>query len=115
MTVKTVDRYNRWRSVTVGFRMSPEEAAELNKLARLSGLTKRGYIADRCLKKDIVIKGNPRVFKALKEEMMEIIQRLEELSDEKKPADPEFWDVIRVVAEMMAGLNKPMEEYKDLK
>ncbi len=115
MSVKRVDDYNRWRSVQVGFRLSPEEAAELNKLVKLSGYTKREYVADRCLQRDIVVKGNPRVFKALKDEMLEIIRRLEELPDEKKTAEPEFWETIQMVAEIMAGLSRPMEQNKNRK
>ena len=115
MSVKTMDSHNRWRSVMVSFRMSPEEADELNKLAKLSGQTKRGYIADRCLQRDIVVKGNPRVFKALKDQMTDIIRRLEELPDEKKTAEPEFWEVIQMVAELMIGLSKPMEMNKNRK
>lgn len=109
MSVKTLDRYNRWRSVVVSFRVSPEEADELNKLVRLSGQTKRGYIADRCLQRDIIVRGNPRVFKALKEEMTEIIRRLEKVPEEKKPVEPEFWEIIQLVMELMIGLSKPME------
>ena len=115
MSVKTLDGYRRWRSVQVGFRLSPEEAAELNRLVRLSGYTKREYVADRCLQRDIIVKGNPRVFRALKEEMVEIIRRLEELPDEKKTADPEFWVTIQMVAEIMSGMSKPIEENKDRK
>lgn len=110
MTVKKVDRHNRWRSMQVGFRLSPEEAAGLNKLVQLSGLTKREYVANRCLQRDIVVKGNPRVFKALKAEMAEIIRRLEELPDAIKPAEPEFWETIQMVAVIMAGMSKPMEQ-----
>lgn len=113
MSDKVMDRYNRWRSLQVGFRMSPEEAAELNRLVKLSGLTKREYVASKCLQHDIVVKGNPRVFMALKEEMAKIIRKLEELPDEKKTADPEFWETIRMVAEIMAGLSKPMEQNKN--
>lgn len=40
MTAKNRDRKNRWRSVTVAFRMSPEENEQLNTLVKLSGLTK---------------------------------------------------------------------------
>ena len=38
--VPTIDKKNRWRSVTVAFRVSPEEAYRLNMVAKTSGLTK---------------------------------------------------------------------------
>lgn len=38
MSAKNVDRHNRFRSITVGFRVSPEEQEELNRAVALSGL-----------------------------------------------------------------------------
>ena len=69
MTAKARDRCNRWRSVTVAFRMSPEENEHLNHLVQLSGMTKQDYIIARLLQKEIVVHGNPRVYKALKDRM----------------------------------------------
>lgn len=65
MTAKARDQHNRWRSVTVAFRMSPEENEHLNHLVQLSGMTKQDYIIARLLQKEIVVHGNPRVYKAL--------------------------------------------------
>lgn len=107
MSNKVQDNHNRWRNLTIAFRISPEENEGLNARVRLSGLTKQEYIINRCLEKDIVVVGNPRVHKALKDTMAEIIRRLEELPDEVKPAQPEFWETIAVVAETMTGLSKP--------
>ena len=39
MSAKNVDRKNRFRSITVGFRVSPEEQEELNRAVALSGPT----------------------------------------------------------------------------
>ena len=44
MSRKVMDCCNRWRSKTVSFRMSPEEDALLDSMARLSGMTKQDYI-----------------------------------------------------------------------
>ena len=43
MSAKNVDRKNRFRSITVGFRVSPEEQEELNRVVALSGLSKQEY------------------------------------------------------------------------
>ena len=43
MSAKNVDKYNRFRSITVGFRVSPEEFDELNRAVALSGLPKQEY------------------------------------------------------------------------
>ena len=50
MSERRVDKYNRYRCVNVGFRLSPEEAEELNVKVALSGLSKRDYIVDCLLK-----------------------------------------------------------------
>ena len=66
MSVKTMDQQGRWRSTTVAFRMSPEENELLNQLVSLSGLTKQDYIIARLLNKKVIVEGNPRVYKALR-------------------------------------------------
>ena len=43
MPAKNVDKKNRFRSITVGFRVSPEENKALNKAVALSGLPKQEY------------------------------------------------------------------------
>lgn len=108
MSDKVLDRHGRWRSLTIAFRISPEENAELNERVKLSGLTKQEYIINRCLEREIVVMGNPRVHKALSERMTEILQQLKDLPKEKIPVDPEFWETIQTVAETMTGLSKPL-------
>ena len=43
MSAKNVDKYNRFRSITVGFRVSPEENEAINAAVALSGLCKQEY------------------------------------------------------------------------
>ncbi len=50
MSAKNLDRHNRWRSKTIAFRMSPQEAAILDSNVRISGLTKQDYLCARALK-----------------------------------------------------------------
>ena len=69
MSRKVMDCCNRWRSRTVSFRMSPEEDALLDSMVRLSGMTKQDYIIARLLKFEITVQGNPRVYKAMKQEL----------------------------------------------
>lgn len=47
MSVKNLDRHNRWRNKTVAFRVSPDEDREIETAVRLSGLTKQDYITRR--------------------------------------------------------------------
>ena len=38
MSAKNRDEHNRWRNITVGFRVSPEENEQINAAVALSGL-----------------------------------------------------------------------------
>ena len=64
MSAKNLDNCNRWRNKTVAFRVSREESERIDKAVRLSGLTKQDYITRRLLCQDVVVQGNPRVYKA---------------------------------------------------
>lgn len=41
MSAKNLDRHNRWRNITVAFRVSPAEDEQIETAVRLSGLTKQ--------------------------------------------------------------------------
>ena len=90
---RTLDYKGRWRNHTVAFRVSNEEANLLNDLVALSGLTKQDYITRRLLCRDVVVQGNPRVYKALKNQMAAIYEELKRLeasrngSTEKLPGN----------------------------
>lgn len=58
MSAKSMDKYNRWRSKTVGFRVSPEEDALLEVAVSLSGLTKQDYIMRKLTDREVVVMGN---------------------------------------------------------
>ena len=77
---KNLDKQGRWRNKTVSFRMSNEEVKLLDNLVSLSGLTKQDYIIKRLLYKDVVVVGNTRVYKALKNHMEQIFTELKRLS-----------------------------------
>ena len=60
MSEKNRDDKNRWRNVTIAFRMSPEENEELNNRVKLSGFrTKQDYIIQSVLHQKVVATGNP--------------------------------------------------------
>lgn len=69
MAKKRVDSKNRVRSKTVGFRVSPEEWAEIERLMRISGMSKQEYIMHRLRNTEMVVQANPRVVKAIREEV----------------------------------------------
>lgn len=103
MTAKARDRCNRWRSVTVSFRMSPEENELLHHLAQLSGMTKQDYIIARLLQKEIAVHGNPRVYKALRERMVAIQNELRRIETGQSPSLKTL-EEIDMMANMMKGL-----------
>ena len=100
---KSLDAKGRWRNRNVGFRVSEEEAKLLDNLVELSGLAKQDYILRRLLNREVVVQGNPKVFKALKNQMTQIyeeLKRLESVSDDNEE--------LLIVVEMMAKIMKGM-------
>lgn len=96
--LKTLDEKGRWRSLTVAFRMSPEENADLNTRVKLSGLTKQDYIIRRLAERDVVVQGNPRVYKALRNQMTAILEELRRIEN-AGGADGEFLALLRLVTD----------------
>ena len=105
MSAKNLDNHNRWRSKTIAFRVSPEENEQIEIAVRLSGLTKQDYITRRLLEQEIVVQGNPRVFKALRNQMAEILTQLQQIETGSAP-DAEMVEVIRYLAKIMEGMKE---------
>ena len=103
MSAKNLDKHNRFRSITVGFRVSPEENEEINRAVALSGLPKQEYCYRRCLERDIVVRGNPKVYKALKTQMAAILAELERISAAGEVSD-ELLSTIRLITVTMDGM-----------
>ena len=76
MSAKNLDKHNRWRNKTVAFRVSPEEDAQIETAVKLTGLTKQDYIIRRLLCRDVVVQGNPRVYKALRDQLAAVLEEL---------------------------------------
>ncbi len=105
MSEKNRDNHNRWRSLTIAFRVSPEENDDINMRVRLSGLTKQDYLIHRCQDRAVVVQGNPRVYKALKGSMAEIITILHD-KHSNTPLDPLHLKTLEMIAVVLSGLNK---------
>lgn len=80
MSEKNRDEHNRWRNKTVAFRMSPEEAKLLDEFVKLSGLNKQDYLIRRVLQREVVVQGNPRVYKALRNELIDLTNQLKNIN-----------------------------------
>lgn len=105
MSAKNCDEQGRLRSVTVGFRVSPEEGAQLDRLVQLSGLTKQDYILRRLMNREVVVQGNPRVYKALKGQMADILAELQRI-EAGRSVSAELDNLIRFIAGIMNGMKE---------
>lgn len=108
MSAKNVDKYNRFRSITVGFRVSPEEFEELNRAVALSGLPKQEYCYRKCMNRDIVVQGNPRVYKQLKINLEMVLSELKRIDNGTK-IDTELLETIRLINTTLYGLKGECE------
>ena len=103
MSLKNKDNHNRWRNKTVAFRVSPEEDEQLEIAVKLTGLTKQDYITRRLLCKDVVVQGNPRVYKALRNQLAAVLEELQRIEAGSK-VDDELMDTIDMIAAIMDGM-----------
>ena len=108
MSLKNRDEHNRWRNKTVSFRVSPEEDKQIETYVQLSGLTKQDYITRRLTHRDIVVQGNPRVFKALRNQLADVLTELHRIESGSK-IDNELLDVIEMIADILGGLKEETE------
>ena len=105
MPAKNLDKHNRWRNKTVAFRVSPEEDEQLELFVKLSGLTKQDYISRRLLEKDVVVQGNPRVYKALRDELAAVLDELRRI-EAGESVNEELLDTIRMIAAILGGMRE---------
>ena len=105
MSLKNRDNKNRWRNKTVAFRVSPEEDEQIEAAVRLSGLTKQDYITRRLLCREVVVQGNPKVYKALRDQLAAVLDELRRIRDGAN-VDSELLDTIRMIAAIMGGMKE---------
>ena len=105
MSVKNRDEHNRWRNITVGFLVSPEENEQINIAVALSGLPKQEYCYRRCLNREIVVHGNPRVYKALRNQLADILDELKRIEAAGELRD-ELLDNIDLVTRTLDGMKE---------
>ena len=103
MSAKSRDRHGRWRSKTVSFRASEDEIRAIDEAVALSGLTKQEYIITKLQNRDVVVLGNPRVFKALKTKMDDIYQELLRLTSSDE-ANEQLLETINLVARIYTDM-----------
>ena len=107
MSAKNLDKKNRFRSKTVGFRVSPEEWEQFEIAVKLSGLCKQDYLINRISERDIVVQGNPRVYKALRDKLSDVLVELKRIDGLIDGFD-ELLETINLITFTLQGLK---EEY----
>ena len=105
MSLKNRDNHNRWRNKTVAFRVSPEEDTQIEAFVKLSGLTKQDYTTRRLICKNVVVQGNPRVYKALRDQLAAVLDELRRIEAGGSVND-ELLDVIEMIAAIMGGMKE---------
>lgn len=107
MSEKRLDAKNRWRNVVVAFRMSPEEAKELNVKVSLSGLSKQDYIIQCLLKHEIRVVGGMKVARKVRIHLDTILEELQSLDDSDRNVDiSELLVPLRRVLDILDGDEK---------
>jgi electron transfer flavoprotein alpha/beta subunit len=109
MSLKVYDGQGRWRNKTVAFRISPEEDEQLEIAVRLSGLTKQDYIIRRLQDRSVVVQGNPRVYKALRNELSAVVEQLQRIGAGDSLGE-DLLDTIHMIAAIMDGMKEEMDD-----
>ena len=109
MSAKNRDNHNRWRSKTIGFRVSPEENEQIEVAVRLSGLTKQDYITRRLLCRDVVVQGNPRVYKALRNQLAAVLAELQRI-EAGGGVNDELLDTIELISVILGEMKEDMPQ-----
>ena len=101
MMKKSVDAKGRTRNKNIGFRVSEEEAQQINELVTLSGLKKQEYIMSRLLEREIVVSPNPRVYMALRGKLEAVYRELQRIETCGQLSD-EFIEMMNVITGMLS-------------
>ncbi|MEG0361760.1 MAG: hypothetical protein RR602_09005 [Longicatena sp.] len=112
MSEKKLDAKGRFRGYTTTFRMSFEEHEELNKRVALSGLEKQEYMIQRALDKTIVVKGNMRMNKALRNQIDMLNDNLCKYMESGISMEIEELKMMKYIVELLKGLSK--DEVKEI-
>ena len=105
MSLKNMDEHNRWRNKTIAFRVSPEENEQIERYVQLSGLTKQDYITRRLTNKEVVVQGNPRVYKSLRNQFAAVLDELRRI-EAGDGVNDELLDLIEMMTDIMGGMKE---------
>ena len=89
--------------------MSPEEADQLDAYVQMSGLSKQDYLIQRALQREVVVVGNPRVYKGLRIQMEAIHDDLQRISAERF-IDDELIDRVEQITTIMKDMKEELND-----
>ena len=92
----------------MAFHVSPEEDAQIETAVRLSGMTKQDYIIKRLQDREIVVVGNPRVYKALRNQLTAVLEELQRIATGEQ-IDDDLMDTIQLITVTINGLKEESE------
>ena len=100
MSEKNRDNKNRWRNVTIAFRMSPEENEELDLRVKLCWITRRdkNISLKSVLHQKVTAVGNPLMLVQFRKQLRGIEEELKRLTT-LEDADEELFTPIRTMLE----------------
>lgn len=107
MSEKNRDLKKRWRSISVSFRVSPQESDTINMLVKTSGMTKQNYCVQRLLQEDVVVHPNIRIQKYLRDYLVQLTEELKRL--EKIDQSTDVLENIKYLLKFIAKLS-PTDE-----
>ena len=102
MTCRNDDRQ---RCVTIGFRVSKEQADRIDLLVALSGKTKQDYILERLENESMEVIPSPRMQRTLRDEMRALCAEFERLKKNEEPSE-RLLATCDLVASMYASLGE---------
>lgn len=105
MSEKKLDKHGRWRNKTIAFRVSPEEYEKIKSMVSISGMTTQEYIFNCLENREVVVIGNPRIYKALKSHMEQLYQEVKRVTDISE-LDSEKAELLVLLGRVYDGMRK---------
>lgn len=99
----------RKRSMTIAFRVSPEENELVNLLAATAHMTKQDYIMSKLTDTAIVVRPNSRTYKALKDAMAKVYAELSRIR-RAEDMDESLVQRVELLTDIFHDLGEEMPE-----
>lgn len=97
------DRHGRYRSRTIAFRVSPEEAEQISFAISLTGMLRQEYLVAKALNREIQVTGNSKIHKAVFDRLGEIKTELERI-ESGRYINEELTNNIKLIATVINSL-----------